>query len=70
MTFLDNELKAGLKAGAECSLTEKVKYILGRRAGFKGGGLEYRAEGSLSKNVMYYWGWRAGMMGGGLEDGA
>ena len=30
----------GLEDGAEGSMSQKVEYMLGRRAGFKGGGLE------------------------------
>ena len=70
----------GLEDGAEGSLTQKVKYILGRRAGIKGrragikksskyqgGGLESKSQVNIREE-----GWnqgrRAGIQGGGLES--
>ena len=41
----------GLELGAEGSLSKKVMYLWGWRAGMMGGGLEDWAEGSLSQRV-------------------
>ena len=40
----------GLEDGAEGSLTQKVKYILGRRAGIKGRRAENKGGGLESKS--------------------